>query len=248
MYNDETGWMVRGKSAWMWIMASPDRQLADGSVQAGMTVYVPAESRGKDIFKEMYGNSRSCSMHDGNPSYAAVTGIENTAYCWSHVLRYAFEETVKLAKEHPACQIRDRLVVLYQTIRIHTEWTKEQKETMLRAELASIVSIHSPDETVNNILHRVKTQKEGLIRALLITEDGTNNLAGREFRELVASRNISFGSDTYTGMEVTAMLFSIVKTITRDKTKLFLPTLKSYLQEGIRKKFPQYKHAPLFAT
>ncbi len=51
MYNDETGWLVRGKSAYMWIMATEDKKLADGSMQGGMTVYIAAESKGKGIFE-----------------------------------------------------------------------------------------------------------------------------------------------------------------------------------------------------
>jgi len=248
IYNDETGWTVRGKSAWMWIMATPDKKLSDGTIEAGMTVYVAAESKGKGIFKEMYGNSNAYSMHDGNSSYEGVTGKEKTAYCWSHVIRFAFEETVNLPPEHLACCIRDRLVDLYQDIRMYPNRSIEGKEAILRHELDSILSIHSSDETVNNILYRIATQKEGLILALLLTEDGTNNLAEREFRQLVISRTISYGSDTYMGMETTAVLSSVIQTISRDKTKLFLPTLKSYLQEGLKKKYPQYKHIPLFDT
>lgn len=244
MYNDETGWQVRGKPAWMWIMATPDKKNADGSIQAGLTVYVAAESKGKGIFEEMYGNSQATSMHDGNPSYEAVTGTENTVYCWSHVTRFAFEETVRLPPEHNACKIRDRLVDLYQTIRAHPQWDNHKKENVLRLELDSILSIQDVNQTVQKIHHRIRTQKEGLILALLLTEDGTNNLAEREFRGLAISRNISYGSDTYTGMEKTAILASIVQTIHRDKSKLFLPTLKSFLQEGIKEKYPQYKHIP----
>src|SRR6266571_6452303 len=143
----------------------------------------------------MYGNSNATSMHDGNSSYEAVTGKDKSAYCWSHVIRFAYEETVKLPPVHLACRIRDRLVDLYQNIRAHPEWTKAEKEALLRHELDSIVSIKSTDETVNSILNRVTTQKEGLILALLITPDGTNNLGEREFRELVNSRHISYGSD-----------------------------------------------------
>lgn len=248
MYNDETGWSVRGKSAWMWIMTTPDKKQADGKLEAGLTVYVAAESRGKGIFEEMYGNSNATSMHDGYAGYESITGKEKTAYCWSHVLRFAYEETVKLPPKHPACLIRDRLVDLYQNIRAHPDSIKKQKEATLLLELDGILSIQSKDKTVNNILHRVSTQKEGLILALLITPDGTNNLGEREFRELVNSRHISYGSDTYKGMEATAVLFSVVKTIARDKNKPFLPTLKSYLGKGIQKDHPQYKHTPVFAA
>lgn len=45
MYNDETGWSVRGKSAWMWIMTTSDEQQTDRSIKTGMTVYIAAESR-----------------------------------------------------------------------------------------------------------------------------------------------------------------------------------------------------------
>jgi len=248
MYNDETGWMVRGKPAWMWIMTTPDKKSADGSIEAGITVYVAAESKGKSIFTDMYGNSHAYSMHDGNPSYESITGRDKSLYCWSHVTRFAFEETVKLPPEHAACIIRDRLVDLYQNIRKHPTRTQAEKEAILRTELDSILSIQSPDETVNNILLRITTQKEGLILALLLTEDGTNNLAEREFRQLVISRTISYGSDTYGGMETTAILSSIVQTLSRDKSKSFFPTLASSLQEGIQKKFPQHKHIPVFDT
>jgi Transposase IS66 family len=245
MYNDETGWSVHGQFACMWIMATTDKKQADGTIEAGITVYVAAESKGKGIFEEMYGNSQAKSMHDGNPSYVSVTGVENTLYCWSHVLRFAHEECAKLEKDHPACQIKNRLVTLYQTIRFHREWTREQKEKTLRVELDSIIAIKSDDQTVINIQCRIKTQKTGLILALLVTEDGTNNLGEREFRPLAISRGISYGSDTYGGMEVTATLASIVQTIHRDKTKAYFPTLASYLREGLRKKYSRYKHIPI---
>jgi hypothetical protein len=248
MYNDETGWSVRGQFACMWIMATNDKKQADGTVKAGITVYVAAESKGKGIFKEMYGNSKSYSMHDGNSSYESITGEDKSLYCWSHVLRFAHEETIKLEKTHLACEVKNRLVILYQTVRFHREWTWEQKEKILCKELESIITIKSDDQTVANIQYRIKTQKEGLILALLITEDGTNNLGEREFRPLAISRNISYGSDTYGGMEVTAMLASIVQTIHRDKTKAYFPTLASYLREGLQKKYSRYKHIPILAT
>ena len=245
MYNDETGWSVHGHYACMWIMATNDEKQADGTMKAGITVYVAAESKGKGIFEEMYGTSKSYSMHDGDPSYVSITGGDKSLYCWSHVLRFAHEETVKLKKDHLACKIKNRLVILYQTLRCHREWTRELKEQILRDELESIIAIKSDDQTVLNIQYRVRIQKEGLILALLITEDGTNNLGEREFRQLAIMRGISYGSDTYGGMEVTAMLASIVQTIHRDKTRTFFPTLSSYLRESLQKKYPRYNHIPI---
>lgn len=231
MYNDETGWLVHGQKAWMWIMANEE-----------VTVYVAVESRGKGIFEEMYGVSRAKSMHDGYASYESVTGAEFALYCWAHLLRFAFEETVKLPSSHLACKIRDRLVDLYQLIRLHTEWTRQQKEQVLRTDLDSIISSESVDQTVKNILHRVKTQKEGLILALLETPDGTNNLAERELRNMSIKRTISYGSDTHKGMENTAIIGSVLQTVQRNKGTPFIPTLKTYLKAGIQEKYGQYIH------
>ncbi len=248
MYNDETGWLIKGDKAYMWIMASADTKDNEGNIIPGITVYVAAETKGKGVFKEMYGKSKAKSMHDGNSSYEGVTGAENSMYCWTHVVRFAFDETVKLPQEHLACQIRDRLVALYVDIRQYPTRTKTEKEAIMRTELDKLLAIESDDESVKNILHRIRTQKEGLILALLVTEDGTNNLAEREFRQLVISRYISFGSASFTGMQITAVLSSILQTLHRDKKKPFLTTLKSYLTDGIQEKYPQYKHTASFVT
>jgi hypothetical protein len=235
MYNDETGWLVHGQKAWMWIMANETT-----------TVYVAAESRGKGIFEEMYGDSKAKSMHDGYSSYESVTGEDKALYCWAHVLRFAFEETVKLTKEHLACQIRDRLVELYRTIRKNKEWTDDQKEKTVRTELENLLALQSKDQTIINILRRVRTQKKGLMLALLITKDGTNNLAERELRNMAIKRTISNGSDTYKGMENTAIIGSVIQTLQRDKDAPFLPTLKTYLQAGIQEKYGQYIHTAYY--
>lgn len=244
MHNDETGWRVRGKSAWMWIMTTPDQKQENGNTQSGMTIYVPAESRGKGIMEEMYGNSNAYSMHDGYGGYTNTVPKEKHLYCWAHVLRFVHEETILETKGSGANAIKDRLVFLYQTIRSHPEYPSLQKEQLLIQELDEILAIPPETQTIKNILHRLKTQKEGLIRALLVTTDGTNNLAERELRPLAISRNISYGSGSYSGMETTAILASITQTLTRDKTKQFLPTMKTYLREGVQEKFPHYKHSP----
>jgi hypothetical protein len=211
-----------------------------------MTVYVAAESRGKGIFEGMYGDSHAYSMHDGYAGYKSITGEEKTIFCWTHVLRFSYEETIDLAKEHQAVAIRDRLVNLYQTIRRNHTWTREQKERMLHQELGSLLTIQSANQTVRNILYRVATQKEGLILALLVTPDGTNNLSERELRNMAIKRGISNGSDTYQGMQTTAVIGSIIQTLHRNKKLSFIPTLQSYLREGIQENHSQYIHTPLY--
>ncbi len=235
MYADETGWMIHGQKAWMWIMTNEKE-----------TVYIAAESRGGGIAKDIYGNSNAYAMTDGLASYFNAIAKDKHLYCWAHVLRFAFEETVKLKPEHLACKIRDRLVDLYQTIRSNQNWTGKEKETFLKKELESILSMESTDQTVTNILHRVRVQKEGLILSLLMTEDGTNNLAERELRNMSIKRTVSNGSDTHKGMETTAIIGSVLQTLQRNKETQFFPTLKTYLQMGIQEKYQQYIHTAYY--
>lgn len=234
MYNDETGWLVHGQKAWLWIMANEKA-----------TVYVAAESRGKDIFKEMYGASHARSMHDGYRSYVSVTGEEKTCYCWAHFLRFAHEETILEKKGSEAILIKDELVAIYRIKFQHPEYSPQQLGRSLRERLNKVLTVGHANQTIRAIQGRLIIQKEGLINSLLYTSDGTNNLGEREFRTMVLNRNISYGSDTYAGMETTAVIGSIVQTISKNEADV-IPKLKSYLQEGIKEKYWQYCHSPQY--
>ena len=171
-YHDETGWMVRGKSAWMWIMTTSE----------GETVYVAAESRGKGIAKETYGNSKSTAMHDGLASYEKAIPRNNQAYCWAHILRFAHEETVASEESSDSVKIRDTLVTIYQFKKTNPNVSVEELQTYLENELTNICLATSQESIFLKIQRRIKKQKKGLIRALLVTPDGTNNLAERELK------------------------------------------------------------------
>jgi transposase len=223
MYNDETGWQVRGKGAWMWIMASEDA-----------TVYVAAESRGKGIAQELYGTSQAYSMHDGLASYTNAIPKDKQLYCWAHMLRFCYEETVEKPNDHTGVHIRDTLVDMY-----HSKNDPRHQRNIQRLEkdaeniMDDLLAIDcAGDETTRALQHRLKEQRDGLIRALIVSPNGTNNFAEQELRPLTLARRISYGSDTYTGMETTATLASIVQTLVRTKRKEFFPTLKAYLQAG----------------
>lgn len=236
MYNDETGWLVHGQKAWMWIMANEKT-----------TVYVAAESRGRGIMEDMYQGSTAYSMHDGLASYTNSIPKEKQCYCWSHILRFSFEETEDLPSSHPALSIREALVAIY---RLQRDPRYQKRHTHLEQEarrrINRLLAVSSEDSTVAAILGRLGEQKEGLIRALLVTPDGTNNLAERELRPIAIVKHISYGSDTFGGMETTAVLASITQTLARSKQKPFLPTLKQYLQEGVKRKHPHYAHVAYF--
>lgn len=224
MYNDETGWRVRGRPAWMWIMANEE-----------VTVYWASESRGKGIFEDMYSNSQSFSMHDGYGAYTKTIPKNKTMYCWAHILRSAHEEAHGEEKDSQIVKLKDELVSIYQ---LKDTLDKPELEIILREKLASIVNRKFTQAPALKVQNRIKEQKEGLINALLYTKDGTNNLAERELRQIVLSRKISFGSDTYQGMETTAILASIVQTACRDKDSDFFNQLEKSIRQGVKRKYP----------
>jgi len=235
MYNDETGWMIRGERAWMWVMANKDT-----------TIYHASESRGKGNAEELYGISNAYSMHDGYAGYTNAIPENKHLYCWAHMLRYAHEETHKLESDHTAVLFRKELVACYHLKETHTG--KELEQAMSK-KLDMLITQTPTHNAINNIQRRLKTQRNGLIRALLITPDGTNNLSERDLRGMAIARRISYGSDTFTGMETTAVIGSVVHTIGKQQEQdQFLPTLKSYLQQGLQRSYPQHIHIPYYNT
>lgn len=222
MYADETGWSVKDTNAWMWIMAN-----------AAATVYVAAESRGKGIFKEMYGTSQADCMHDGYAVYAGVIAEGKQLYCWAHLLRFCFEETVGKAASAKSVHIRDALVQVYHLSKNpkyvdHPEALEEEASQRIDRLLEQTAT----DTTSRNILHRLKVQRDGLIHALVASPNGTNNFAEQELRPIALMRKMSYGSDTYTGMETTAVLASVVQTFVRTKKETFFPGLTTALRAG----------------
>ncbi len=234
VYSDETGWLVSGQSAWMWIMTN----------EKG-TVYFAAESRGKGIAKELYGNSSAFSMHDGLKSYQSSAAPDKQCYCWSHVLRFAFEETANEKEGSGAVLLRDELVRIYRLAGNRPEYSLVKLKNILSIRLDRVLKANSQNQSIINIQNRVKDQKTGLINSLLYTKDGTNNLAERDLRNMAIKERISFGSATFSGMETTAVLASIIQTLEKKRENL-IPSLKSYLRSGIQEKYRQYNHIPFY--
>ena len=227
---DETGWLVNGQKAWLWLMANEQ-----------VTVYVAAESRGKGIAQEMYGDSQALSMHDGLASYTNAIPQEKHLYCWAHVLRFAHEETILEPDESPAKRFTEQLVRVYQLKNQLATLGPTTLETRLRAELDTLLAVASKNPSIQAIQTRLRGQQHGLIRSLLLTPDGTNNLAERELRPMVISRRISNGSNTFTGMEISAILASVVQTAGKHPAQM-LATLQRQLQEGVHELFPHSLH------
>jgi len=231
MYNDETGWLVHGQPAWLWVAATDE-----------VTVYKAAQSRGHGIFKDLYGESHAVSMHDGYKAYSAVVDADTECFCWSHMLRFVFEETVNEPEESDAIRLRDDLVAIYRFGREYTGESPDELATILTQQFTDLLTRPPTSPPMKAILRRAKEQQHGLVNALLLTPDGTNNLSERELRGMSLHCDISNGSDTFKGMEVTAICASVVRTITRNKDAKFFSVLFETLRDGIHSTFPQYRH------
>jgi len=234
MYNDETGWLVNGEKAWMWIMANDKA-----------TVYFAAESRGKGIAEELYGNSQARSMHDGLSSYQNTIPKDKQCYCWAHFLRFIHEETVFQKEGSEAILFKDELVTIYHIKSNNPLYSLEKLKSVLRKRLNIVLKVKSKNQSILAIQQRLKTQKEGLINSLLYTKDGTNNLAERELRPMVINKKISNGSNTFNGMETTAILGSIVQTVGK-KEENIISKLKLYIYKGVKEKYHQYAHTVFY--
>lgn len=234
MYTDETGWLVNGEKAWLWIMATEE-----------VTVYYAAESRGKGIAEELYGTSQARCMHDGLRSYENAIPKDKQCYCWAHMLRFAHEECVTEKEGSQAIWLKDALVRIYHIKDNNSAYTKKQLEKVLRAEFRHLLAVSVEDAACQKIQGRLRIQQEGLIKSLLYTPDGTNNLAERELRPMVINKRISNGSNTYKGMETTAIIGSVVQTLARKESDI-IPVLKNYVAEGIKDSYRHYHHLPSF--
>ena len=230
MYADETGWLVHGQKAWMWLLGNEQ-----------VTVYFAAESRGGGIARELYGQSHALCMHDGYAAYTNALPEHHHLYCWAHLLRFAHEETALDPPESPAVRVREQLVCAYHLKNNGVVSDPQELEARLRSELDQVLAVTSEKVSIQNIQARLRVQYEGLIRAVLCTPDATNNLAERELRPMVLMRKISNGSDTFAGMETNAIVGSVLQTLAKQDAPM-LSTLQQSLREGVQELSSQYQH------
>ena len=130
-------------------------------------------------------------------------------------------------------KIRDALVTTYhlqKDPKYHNNPLKLEKEVI--KQIDNLLVQKPKDETSIRLLNRLRQQRDGLIRALVVSPNGTNNFAEQELRPIALARKISYGSDTYSGMETTAILSSVVQTYVRTKKESFFPDLRHSLQTG----------------
>ena len=141
--------------------------------------------------------------------------------------------------------MRDELVKIFNLKKICKNYSLGKLKIILLQRLEAILKIPAKTLSAAAIQKRLIVQKIGLVNSLLYTPDGTNNLAERELRPIVINKKISHGSDTFAGMETTAILGSIIQTLSKNEEN-FIPQLRIYLTDGVKEKYQQYLHSAYF--
>ena len=225
-YSDETGWSIQGKKAWIWIIASDD-----------VTVYKADAKRSKPVFVDLFGDSPSYNMHDGYGVYAKTVDSKKQMYCWAHILRFAHDECFAEPKDAGIHWVASQLNRIYK--RIDTRQDMDHPHLFfesIMAELDELITYESNEPSVHKVQYRIKKQQIGLANALTYSPDGTNNLAERELRPIVINRKISYGSDSFAGMQRDAILASIIQTLSKKfSPSHILPQLNHAIRNGIHR-------------
>ena len=166
---------------------------------------------------------------------------EKHLYCWAHVLRFAHEETILEPEGSPPRALPSSSCRSISSRTAGDAWPDDPREPACEPNSTPCWPSSRRVPPFRPSRPAFVRNSTGLIRSLLCTPDGTNNLAERELRPMVISRRISNGSNTFTGMETSAVLASVVQTASKHPDQM-LATLQRQLQEGVHEHFPHSLH------
>ena len=191
--------------------------------------------------EELYGTSKAYSMHDGLASYLKAIPKDKSLYCWAHLLRFTYEETFVARKYSVEYYFRKKLVDIYRLKDKYPDLKKNELSLLIKKEFDQLINQRSKLNSINKIKRRLIEQRDGLVRALIETTDGTNNLAERELRPIVINKRISFGSNTFPAwrqrqsLEVSynfikdeETLFTNIKILSSNRCKRKISSIFSY--------------------
>ena len=233
---DETSWRIqnlakhrKSQRAWLWISVSSDA-----------VYYHVDRSRSADAAERLFGDAKGqvylvCDRYGAYKALANRHPNITLSYCWAHCRRDIIECAAARPQLKP-WQIawRQRFATIYrlnnrrraclgadgQSRRKGFEAAQEALEQAVteffataERELAKL----DDDAPQAKPLRSLVRHREGLSVFLndpAILPD--NNTAEREFRDAVIGRKLSFGSDSETGAELTATMYSVFGTVTRN--------------------------------
>lgn len=209
-HSDETTWRVLGKLFWAWIICT--------KTSSYITI---EETRGGSVADNLLSaSSRSdVLVSDDYRGYLHLQLIHQS--CWAHLLRKVRDYAKLEGASQEVKLLKDELNQLFLNLDqiIKEEFNKQERKHKYQNYLKQI------DQIINKVyLHedsrrvqiRIRNQRQNLLTALLYPNVPlTNNQAERDLRGLVIQRKISGSSQSAQGAETTAILTSIVSTLTK---------------------------------
>jgi transposase len=204
LHGDETGWKVKGKSGYIWVMCNKNIVYFHyNQSRAGRVV--------GDILGYDYNGIVVCDF------YAGYNFLENTQRCLVHFLRdtnkqceiYKGSKALKNFKDNVKAFIQTGLFIQ----EMEESEEKEKKIKKLERKLDTLSNAKLPRGKPENLVKRIKKFKDQMI--LFVRNPNVeyhNNRAERNIRSVVIARKNSFGSDTVAGAERVCILQSVVET------------------------------------
>jgi len=204
LHGDETGWKVRGKSGYIWILCN--KKAVYFHYDKSRAGYVVEDLLGTD-----YKGIVVCDFYGG------YNVLENTQRCLGHFLKdikkqceiYRGSKALHKFKDDVKAFIRDGLEVQKMS---ETE-QKEKAIKKLGNKLDVLSKAKLPRGEPENLAKRIHKFKDQMMLFIKHPDvEYHNNRAERHLRPMVISRKNSFGSDTATGAERICILQSVVET------------------------------------
>ncbi len=204
LHGDETGWKVRGKSGYIWIMCNKNAVYFHyNKSRAGSVV--------EDLLGSDYKGIVVCDFYGG------YNVLKNTQRCLVHFLKdikkqceiYRGSKALHQFKNDIKTFIKDGLKV--QKIKEPEE--KEVEIEKLEKMLDSLGRAKLPRGEPENLAKRIRKFKNQMMLFIRHPDvEYHNNRAERHLRPMVIARKNSFGSDTSDGAERICILQSVVET------------------------------------
>ena len=228
---DETGWKIGRIRAWIWgfftkqlayYVASPSR---GGAVPAKVLFDV---DKVEDLPTEI--DLLQLLIRDDYRGYWKLPLLQQS--CWSHLLRFAWEEYQSAPKKAEICRLRTILKTLYRKLAkalTQSDARRSKVYDYAWGVLQQIIQATFATDQAKAVRTRITNQGRSLLTALKFEgAELTNNYAERNIRPLAVARKISGGSRSNEGAEILAVNASIVQTI-RIQNKDMVTTLANII-------------------
>ncbi len=212
---DETSWRVSGQNNWCWLFSTQKA-----------AYYTIEETRGHGVPKKVLEGSPpdSVLVRDDYAGYNCIDAQHQS--CWSHLLRVSHDLAVLPNASKEMKKLHKELAQMFSELKTITGSPFNQK--LRQAAYADYTKKLEIIEARNykhrdslRVQTRMKNQHTKLLTSLLYKNVPlTNNHAERQIRPMAVIRKISGGSQSNQGASITAVLMSVVQTISLKKQNI----------------------------